>query len=176
MGDSTPDLCREGWAEPPPSSNSTPSQFWSFFTTTSGSPSFLCHSQDSEESLELGLGSSQRPWGHFRRSLEEFCAVLPRWQLRVCSQVPTKAEIFIYSFPWKPENGKQNGEAAPRKRQELLPGTGTSKAPVSEQQERRDQSRCCSGSWILGFQDFRWIISTPVLPHCSTLVCFTSFL
>lgn len=28
------------------------------------------------------------------------------WQLRICSQMPAEAEIFIYGFLWKSENGK----------------------------------------------------------------------
>lgn len=43
------------------------------------------------------------------------------WQLRVCSQVPAKAEIFIYGFFLKDKkNGKKSAEAAPRKRHRAI--------------------------------------------------------
>lgn len=123
-----------------------------------------------------GFGQLPAALGTFQGS---FVQRWTRWQLRVCSQVPTEAEIFIYSFSWKSGYGeKKNGEAAPRKSRELFPGSRLcqpqvpSKAPVIEPLECRGSERMLRQE-----PDFRisaglsGVLSAPALPRCSTLIC-----
>lgn len=76
---------------------------------------------------------------------------------------------------------KMEREAAPRKsrgtisRQQIVPATGRSKAAVIEPRECRGSERMLHGELDFRISDgLSGVLSTLVLPQCSTSICITS--